>query len=103
VGIPVKGSESRCTKLLKLFADTYYHADHATGECFKASALDRETMIDACRDARNQLYRLDIVLGILVDNACIQGAGDLAEEVKMAIKEVERILGEAERRAGTTD
>jgi hypothetical protein len=103
MGIPAKGSESKCTKLLKLFVDTYYHADRAAEECFKANALDEETAVGVCRDARNQLYRLDIVLGILVDNACIHGADDLAEEVRAAIKEVEKILGEAERIVGTTD
>jgi hypothetical protein len=103
LGIPVKGSESRCTKLLKLLIDTYCYADRVAEECFKTSALGRESALDPCREARNYLYRLDVVLGIAIDNACVHGVEDLVEEVKMAIKEVERILGEAERRAGTTD
>jgi hypothetical protein len=102
VGIPAKGSESRCTRLLKLFIDTYYHADRAAGECFKAAALDRETAIDACREARNHLYRLDVVLGILLNSGCVREVEDLAEEVRVAISEVERILREPGR-AGTTD
>jgi hypothetical protein len=100
VGIPAKGEESRCTRLLKLFVDTYSYADRAAGECFKAAALDRETALDKCREARNHLHRLDTILGILIDNECVRGVEDLVEEVRAAIREVERILGEA--RAGAT-
>jgi hypothetical protein len=89
MGIPVKDSESTCTRLLKLLAKVYSYTDSIVEECFKTKH------IETCREARNYLYRLYHVLGFAVDNACVKGAEDLVEEVKTAIREVERILREA--------